>query len=685
MSYTDELTSLQEQMKNYMERLNADKLSNKDSSLMIQVAGSYYEALEEYQKQEKADDVKAAFDDILNEISTFQDSIVKGDSQEIREAFEYFSRTAEKMLAEAQKQELIMEIFKTDLKEIDIHEVKMRNLQSIVDLDIKLYGSVSRVTLEVLDVEHCELIEGHIVNEKYENEILEETDDKSLEMSHESISQAENNELKKLSTGSILKLKLPRMEPEQKKEVEDMLFKAGARYHKYVIPAEKSHTHEEIRGRNWYVRVQDGMDLKPFLPYVSEVPEKQQGAADKKEAGGSEEKNFKTIINAEQSYQAFAYLKGTGEKQKPTVLYGNSPEDIIITLQGWNKGRTDNMQFKTCYIKKLNTSTNQYDNMAKYEIDSGMDVTPIYLNIPHMTRDKFTKVSAELKENGAKYNPVKKAFFITRQLDLNKFSEYLPMVGTQSEAGENHSQNELAYEVEAGQEYYDNRVKISIEGLEPFNVYGDDYDVHFPSLSAESTREIIEKFVLPEINTEKHQKIIKQEVEYNGRKYNPLQMNILELALKQNFTQEQMMLLERPELSSDRLNEIRFAIRDGLSAEQIAQFATPSHEQWQMDLCRIGMQHGISYDELKPVISQEGYSSDKWGERRSQLAKIIKEHEKALNVNLKPYMPSKSVQNEEGDKNSILTKLNRNKAKLEAERSNATVTEKKERSNEMEK
>lgn len=684
MRYTDELTNLQEQMKNYIERLNAGKLSNKDSSLMIQIAGSYYEALEEYQKLEKADDVKAAFDDILNEISTFQDSIIKGDSQEIREAFEYFSRTADKILAEAQKQELIMEIFKTDLKEMDMHEVKMRNLQSIVDFDIKLYGSVSRVTLDVLDVEHCELIEGHIVNEKYENEISEATDDKGLEMPHESISQTANIELKELSPGSILRLKLPKMEPEQKKAVEDMLFKAGARYHKYVIPAEKSHTHEEIRGRNWYVRVQDGMDLKPFLPYV-EVPEKQQGKARKKEAGGPEKNDSKNVNSLEQSYQGVAYLKGTGEKQKPTVLYGNSPEDIITTLQGWNRGRTEEMQLKTCYIRKLNTATNQYDNMAKYEIDSGMDVTPIYLNLPHMSRDKFTKISAELRENGAKYNPVKKAFFVTRQLDLNKFSEYLPMVGTQSETGENRSRNELAYEVESGQEYYDNRVKITIEGMEPFNVYGDDYDVHFPSLSAESTREIIEKFVLPEIDTDKHQKIVKQEVEYNGRKYDPLQMNVLELALKQNFTQEQMMLLERPELSSDRMNEIRFAVRDGLSAEQIAQFATPSHEQWQMDLCRVGMQHGISYDELKAVISQEGYSSDKWGERRSQLSQLIKEHENTLHASLRPNLPLKSPQNKGGERESIISKLSQNKAKLEVEHSNTTATEKRERSREMEK
>lgn len=769
MGYTDDLTNLQEQMRNYMERLNAGKLSNKDSSLMIQVAGSYYEALEGYQKQEqeKAEaDAKVAFDDILNKISAFQDSIIKGDSQEIREAFEDLSKAADNMIMEAQKQELLMDVFKTDLQEMDLHEAKMRSLQSIVDMDIKLYGSVSKVTLEVLDVQHCELVDDHLVQEKDENDI--ETA-REVILENEEKTQ-ETKEVKTLNTGDILKLKLPKMDAKQKREVENMLYQAGARYHKYTIPAEKSRSHEEISGKNWYVRLTAEMNINSFIPYIREaiLHDPKLGAAqaaqkmvdvvewnkkrfidgpeghkalisalaeklnnktrictfienlhDELEHGNDgvslslaahcvlsdfdgaiddldkllsirDERKVKQPIQAEgkeQSYQGSAYLKGTGEKQEPIILYGNSPEDIISTLQGWNSGRTGEMQLKTCYIKKLNTETNKYENIAKYEIDSGSDITPIYLNLPHMSRDKFSKVAAELRSNGAKYNPVRKAFFITKQDDLNKFAEYLPMTGTQAEAGENRSQNELTYEVESGQEYYDNRVKVTIEGMDPFNVYGDDYDVHFPSLSAESTREIIEKFVLPELDMSKTQRISKQEIEYNGRKYDPLQYDVLELALKQNFTQEQMTLLERPELTSDRLNEIRFAINDGLSAEQIAQFATPAHEQWQMDLCRIGFQHGMTYNDLKPVINPDGYSIEQWGARRNQLAKMIKEQEKSRNTDLKQDLPSKSVQNEKGDRKSILAKLDQNKAKLEAEHADKDnhVFEKSERRTEIEK
>lgn len=742
MGYVDEIVDLQQQMKNYMERLNTGRLSSKDNGLIVQVAGNYYESLEEYKKQEHTA-VDDKFNDILNEILNFQDGIIQADAQAIKTAYEKFSNAAEIMTLEHQKLELMMQTFKTDIEEMNLHEMKIQLMQDFVNIDFKLYGSVTEKTLEVLDVQKCEL-----VNNQVQEKMLQKIDFKEQ---NSDINIQENHGAGNRNTGELFKLKLPQMEPAQKRSIEKMFYHKGAKYDKYIIPAERSKTREEIKGKSWYIKATAGMNLRPFIPYIREaiVYDQKAGAVEaankmadavewNKKVFTGDAKGHRALISAlaeklndkklicrfieklhgelaigndgvslalaahdvlndfpeavekldqmlastvkkeilqpartgavEQSYQGSAYLKGTGERQEPVILYGSSPEDIVATLQGWNRERTEEMQLKTCYIRKLNTETNKYDNVAKYEVDSGIDITPIYLNVPYMDKDKFIKVAAELRNNGAKYNPVKKAFYITKQNDLNLFSNYLPIAGTQAEVRENEtsSENQLSYEIESGQEYYDNRVLVTVEGMAPFNIYGDKFDVHFPSLSAKETKEIIEKFVLPELEINKPEKIIPKEIEYNGQKYNPLQYNVLELAINQNFTQEQMALLEKPELTSDRMNEVRFAVRDGLSIEQIRFFATPAHELWQMDLCRVGMQHGMTYEELKPVISSTGYTPKLYGERRNQLNQMIKGREKDFNAFQRPDRAPESAQNQKDNKTSVLFKLEQNKAKLEA-------------------
>lgn len=370
----------------------------------------------------------------------------------------------------------------------------------------------------------------------------------------------------------------------------------------------------------------------------------------------------------EHSFQACVYTQNVkGKKQKPKIIYGNSAEDIIATLQGWNQGRTDDMKFRTCYVRKLNTKTNQYENPAKYDVITGADLTPIYLNLPHMEKSKYLKLVDELKKNGACYNYVEKAFYVTRQNDLNKFAEYLPIQGSQAE-GENRSKNQLGYEITAGKEYYDNRIRIDIDGMKPLQIYGDDYGVHFPSMGVKEIREFSEKFILPFAHLEKERNQQEEaKIIYNQKEYTPLQYRVIEYALQHNFTPEQLALLERPELTADRLNEIRFAICDGLSAEQISKFATTGHEQWQMDLCRIGMQNGISYEELSELINPKN-NLGSWHERRGMLARIIKGKSPDERHSMKAYEPHIDSYKGQGDRNSVLDKLNQNKATTDVKR-----------------
>ncbi len=584
--YMNELIRLLEEVNRYFKLFPSADFNGKEdiakSNLEVikEIAKSEYEIISDmapkYSESEK-DRIK----EILSGIKKFSDQADAFSYEEMYKTYNELLQTKMLYEQEKNKNKMLKEIFQSDIEEMRLHETKLKTLQDIVDLDLKLYGEITDATREVIKVQHCTLKDNHVIEI---DDIMQMTSGVEQQITEENPDRSLSNENKK----------------------------------------EKESVEEPGEYKNRKISKRDG----------------------------------------EKSYQGSAYLKGTGKKQTPIILYGSSPEDIIARLQGWNMTRTEDMKLVSCYIRKLNPETNKYENTVKYNVITGEDITPIYLNLPHMEKNEYMKIVDEIKKNGAKYNPQKKAFYITKQNDLNKFSKYLPIAGTHSEQGENRSQNELPYEIEVGQEYYDNRVKVTIEGMEPFNVYGDDHGVHFPSLSSDQTKEIIDKFVLPTLDTEKKSKEIPREIEYDGEKYNPLQYDVLMLAERQNFTPDQMALLKNPELTSDRLNEIRFAIRDGLPLEQIRQFATPAHEQWQMDFCRIGLQNGLKYDELKDIIRPEGYSADKWGERRSMLSNLIKE--KNLQMGRYATNSPQTALLKEAGKDSVISKLNQNKSKIEA-------------------
>ena len=125
--------------------------------------------------------------------------------------------------------------------------------------------------------------------------------------------------------------------------------------------------------------------------------------------------------------QATAYLKKTTDK--PTVLYGNNPQELLAKLQKWNETRPDDMKYYTCYVRTLEPKTNKYENSVKYDVATGRDITLTYLELPPMKTEDFLNTVAQLKADGAKFNPARKQFYITPEQDTGKFSKYLPEGG----------------------------------------------------------------------------------------------------------------------------------------------------------------------------------------------------------------------------------------------------------------
>ena len=127
-----------------------------------------------------------------------------------------------------------------------------------------------------------------------------------------------------------------------------------------------------------------------------------------------------------QEYKGYAYIKG---QDKPYELYGNSEEYIISRLQNFNIARTEQQKYATVNIGVLADqsagTTVKYENFKRFEVATGKDITPIYLELPHLSKEDFLQLTSELKADGAKYNFHKKKWYVLPE-DAERFEKYLP-------------------------------------------------------------------------------------------------------------------------------------------------------------------------------------------------------------------------------------------------------------------
>lgn len=195
----------------------------------------------------------------------------------------------------------------------------------------------------------------------------------------------------------------------------------------------------------------------------------------------------------EMHYRGYAYVKG---QQKPHMLHANTPEEIVMRLQSWNKARPEDLQFKVVNIGALDNKQNKFVNYHKYEVATGKDISSVYLELPKMAKDEFLKTVDYLKENGVKYLPQQKKWYITADMDTTPFKDFLPdekiagAINAQPEDSKKYSLL-LSKDVEA------NECMVAFnDGREPITLHGDQFGVNFAQFKTpDEVVEIVDDFI----------------------------------------------------------------------------------------------------------------------------------------------------------------------------------------------
>ena len=143
------------------------------------------------------------------------------------------------------------------------------------------------------------------------------------------------------------------------------------------------------------------------------APDSRKGAKPQEKAV-EEKRYYSYMYNADGGIERFA---------------GNSMGEVAGHWRGKASGASGRGKNDTAayfYVREKNAATGQLGEASRYETATGRDTTPVYLSLPHMSRENFAKTTRYLKENGAKFNTAKKMWYVTRDQDMGRFKQFLP-------------------------------------------------------------------------------------------------------------------------------------------------------------------------------------------------------------------------------------------------------------------
>ncbi len=312
---TNYLEGYLNELNNYMERLNSDRLSRKDRRLFLEMSNEYYDVFKESAGEKTGHDFPAG---LLDAMAAFNDNMIgqEAGSQELANQYhQSIVTTAQDYIGRVEHSELQFGIFQKDAEILRLQEEKLQMMQKLVDFEMRRDGQISPETAAILEVQHSEIVNGQVREiGAWEHESLPEGEhvQQGKKEQPENVKESETD-----TETSRVKLQLPYMKRDTFLKAKEELKRMGAKYD----PKEKV----------WYVEQSAGQDT---IGRIHEYLQKQDDA--------------------------------------------------------------------------------------------------IYLKLPSVDAQKFKQILGEIKQNGARYNPDRKKWYITEKMDLAKFRAYLPEGGMQN-------------------------------------------------------------------------------------------------------------------------------------------------------------------------------------------------------------------------------------------------------------
>lgn len=153
---TDYLSGYLNELDNYMERLNSNRLSGKDRQMFFEMSNEYYDIFQ------KAEDFP---EELLQDMAEFSDNITNQAENSVRLAGKYYEnimQRANDYIDKSLRAELQFGIFQKDAEIARLQYEKIQMLQELADLDLKKYGQITEQTQEILAVQNCEILNGRV-------------------------------------------------------------------------------------------------------------------------------------------------------------------------------------------------------------------------------------------------------------------------------------------------------------------------------------------------------------------------------------------------------------------------------------------------------------------------------------------------------------------------------------------